>query len=615
MKSAIASPLLLLAVSATVMFLNLGTPRLWDRDEPRNAGCAVEMKERGDLVVPMFNDQLRQQKPVLLYWLIQSAETVFGRNEFSARFWSALLAVGSVMATWGIARRLFSEQAALFSGLVLASSVMFVVAGRAATPDSVLIFCSTMAMYFYVAGVFPLSSARNTPPLSGNRPTWFPRSLPCILAMYGMMGIGVLAKGPVAFVLPSAIIGMFMLIVRLPAQAAGSAVTGWLGQFVLAIARPFHPRHFLMTFLAMKPWWLVAAVLLIAGPWYWMVGVRTEGDWLELFFLRENFQRATNVFESHRGGWWYYPVAIIAGFFPASVFLLPVMVKADQDISSRQPNRAALVFLICWVGVQVCLFSLAKTKLPSYVTPCYPALAILTGWFLSQIKTGNATSITELFRKLSATSLLLSGLAITVALVVLGERWLDGNRMMALIGLIPVTGAAVLFWMPTQHGRHFSGVVYLGTAVAFTVATFGIGAVVIDRHRTDIAFFEGLREDPSPVFATWGCLESSWVYYSGKSIYQLTEADQPWPWRESREQFWTPRDWPSPGQFAEAFPDAPLVTTSHRKDELLARLPDYEAVESCEWFLHDEELVLVRRKEPAGERSTSLPRKVERTTR
>lgn len=606
MKRLMASPLLLLVVSATVMFVNLGTPRLWDRDEPRNAGCAVEMKERGDLVVPMFNDQLRPQKPVLLYWLIQSAEFLFGRGEFAARFWSALLAVGSVMATWGIARRLFSEQAAFYSGLILVSSVMFVVAGRAATPDSVLVFCSTMAMYFYVAGVFPRSAEKTVPLMPDGPFEWFPGNLACVLAMYGMMGIGVLAKGPVAFVLPCAIIGMFMLIVRLPPPVSRPEA-GWLAKLVLAVSRPFHPRHFLLTFLAMKPWWLVAAVLLIAGPWYWMVGSRTNGDWLELFFLKENFQRATNVFESHRGGWWYYPVAIIAGFFPASIFLLPVMVKADRDISSKQPCRAALVFLLCWVGVQICLFSLAKTKLPSYVTPCYPALAILTGWFLTHLGAQGSNSFPESLRKLSAAGLLLSGIAITIALVVLGERWLAGNRLLALIGMIPVTGAAILLWLPAPQAKQFTSTVFLGTAVTFAIATFGIGAVVVDRHRTDIAFFEDLSANPSPVIATWGCLESSWVYYSGKSIYQLTEAEQPWPWSESREKFWTPKDWPSPEQFAAAFPDAPMVTTSRRKDELLQRLPDYSPVKSGKWFLHDEDLVLIRRNIPAGERSTRLP--------
>ncbi|HEX5104907.1 MAG TPA: hypothetical protein VFV87_13900, partial [Pirellulaceae bacterium] len=63
-------------VAATVMLTNLGGPRLWDRDEPRNAGCAREMLQRGDWIVPTFNGELRAQKPVFLYWCIMAGYSV-----------------------------------------------------------------------------------------------------------------------------------------------------------------------------------------------------------------------------------------------------------------------------------------------------------------------------------------------------------------------------------------------------------------------------------------------------------------------------------------------------------------------------------------------------------
>ena len=91
MRETVIHLLIIVFVSSIVFFLNLGQSRLWDRDEPRNAGCAIEMMDRGDLVVPTFNDELRHQKPVLLYWLMMTAYSMFGVSEFSARFWSALL--------------------------------------------------------------------------------------------------------------------------------------------------------------------------------------------------------------------------------------------------------------------------------------------------------------------------------------------------------------------------------------------------------------------------------------------------------------------------------------------------------------------------------------------
>ena len=177
--------IIIVAVSSLVLFTNLGGPRLWDRDEPRNAGCAAEMMERGDWVVPFFNAELRHHKPILLYWLLMSAYGVFGVNEFSARFWSAALAVGTVLATYGIGRRLFHANVGFWAAVILATSLMFDVAGRAATPDSALIFCSTAALLIYVLTAFPADG------------TYFPQRWWAAGAMYALMGLAVLAKGPI----------------------------------------------------------------------------------------------------------------------------------------------------------------------------------------------------------------------------------------------------------------------------------------------------------------------------------------------------------------------------------------------------------------------------------
>jgi 4-amino-4-deoxy-L-arabinose transferase-like glycosyltransferase len=135
---------LIVVVAASVIFFQLGAARLWDRDEPRNAGCAIEMLERGDWIVPVFNAELRAHKPILLYWLMMSAYGVLGVSEFAARFWSAALGVGTVVITYHVGRRLFDAATARWAAVVLATALMFDVAARAATPDSVLIFCSTL---------------------------------------------------------------------------------------------------------------------------------------------------------------------------------------------------------------------------------------------------------------------------------------------------------------------------------------------------------------------------------------------------------------------------------------------------------------------------------------
>ena len=141
-------------VAAFVMLTNLGGPRLWDRDEPRNAGCAREMLQRWDWVVPTFNAELRVHKPVLLYWGIMGSYLVFGVNEFAARLPSALAAIGSALCVYLMGRRLFGPRAGVWAGIALATSLCSCVAGRAATPDSLLVLCTCLAMTIFVCGTF-----------------------------------------------------------------------------------------------------------------------------------------------------------------------------------------------------------------------------------------------------------------------------------------------------------------------------------------------------------------------------------------------------------------------------------------------------------------------------
>ena len=275
-------PLLIIAlISGTIFFTNLGGARLWDRDEPRNAGCALEMMERGNLVVPTFNDELRHQKPALLYWLIASAYSLFGVNEFSARFWSALLGIGTVCASYSVGVKLFNRNIAFLAAIALASSLMFVVAARAATPDSLLIFCCTVAMLIYANSVF------SNPKITIEDRTWFPENRWSIVGFYSFLGLAVLAKGPIGFLMPMAIVGMFMLLMRMPTTER-SRNQGWLSRGV-SLLRPFQPRHFFKTLWAMKPLAGALIVLLLAAPWYIAVGAQTDGEWLRRFFLDENF--------------------------------------------------------------------------------------------------------------------------------------------------------------------------------------------------------------------------------------------------------------------------------------------------------------------------------------
>lgn len=513
---------LIIIFAAAVLFIQLGTPRLWDRDEPRNAGCAAEMLAQGDWVVPTFNAELRTQKPALLYWFMMTAYGLFGVGEFAARFWSAVFGVGTVMVTYHIGRRLFGSRAGLWAGLILASSLMFVVAGRAATPDSLLIFFSTLGLLIYVLATFrPTGELRDTGRCSAV-------SRPVAAAMYGLMGVAVLAKGPVGLVLPTAIIGMFLLIVRLPERGASGSGEGqvrrrWPMRLVGAL-RVFAPRHFLRTCWSMRPLTALVMASAVALPWYIWVGLRTDGAWPTGFFMEHHVGRTVTPMEGHQGGPLYYFLAAAVGFFPWSVFFVPVLIDLVLQVRRGDRRRAGLIFVACWVGVYIALFSIPRTKLPSYITPAYPALALATGCFVDHWTRGRSMAPCR-WLWFGIAILAAVGVLIVIAVPIVARRYLDGDAWLGAIGLIPLTGAIACGWLMSRQRLLAAAAVFTVAAGLFVTTTFGFAAVRVDGHRQDHILLEAIfaHSDDPHIAATSGCFEPSWVFYAGRPIRELQE--------------------------------------------------------------------------------------------
>jgi 4-amino-4-deoxy-L-arabinose transferase-like glycosyltransferase len=510
--------------------------------------------------------------------------------------------------TYGIGRRLFDPQTGLFASIILATNMMFCVAARAATPDSLLIFFTTLAIGLYVLGTFSGNRGRSDQLQLRRSGQWFPQDSWLVVAMYAAMGFAVLAKGPVGAVLPTAIVGMFLLIMRLPRLSeAFWSRQGWFSRTLVSCCRPFHPIHFIKTCWSMRPLTAIAVILIVAAPWYVLVGLRTDWDFPRIFLFRENFGRALNTFESHGGGVWYYPLAILIGFFPWAVFLGPTILTTDRELSRQargdgetpNANRVALIFLCCWIGVQVGLFSFARTKLPSYVTPCYPALAMWTAFALFEwVRGGKRASsgwITSSF-----VCLAFSGLLIALGLGIAGSKYLESAWWLALIGLIALFGgiAGIGF---TRRERRIASLVTTGvTAALFCIIIFGFGTVVVDSENKTRTVLDSIRmtAGDQPV-AAYRCLESSWVYYGKSPIYELSrQAKTVEPAATlHRDHFWKPKPRISPNEFVDQYPRALIITTEEHLSELTAlAAAEFETIESAKLFLKDTNLLLIRPK-------------------
>ena len=121
MRQQVRQGLVLMAVTAVVFLTRLGATRLWDDDETFFAQVAREMFERGDLIVPWFNQALFSHKPPFMYWMMIGAYHLFGVTEFAARLPSALFATASVLLVWRLGRILYSPAVGFWAAIVIAT--------------------------------------------------------------------------------------------------------------------------------------------------------------------------------------------------------------------------------------------------------------------------------------------------------------------------------------------------------------------------------------------------------------------------------------------------------------------------------------------------------------
>lgn len=435
----------ILVVCTLLMTLpNLGSFSLFDFDEGVNAEAAREMLEADNWLVPMFNFELRTAKPVLLYWLQMTSYQVLGVNEFAARFPSLLLSVLTVLLVYELGRSMFRPSTGLLAGLALSSAIYFCMMAHAATPDATLLFFTVLTFYFAWQG------SRD------GRRWWF---IPAGVAS----GLAVLTKGPVGLALPALSVLLFLV---------------W--------NREFHRLR------DKRLVWGILAFCLVALPWYILVSVETRGAWPAGFFGKDNFQRFATPLENHRGPIFYHLIGLLIFFAPWSIFIGVSLwngISESRNRSDAQPRREreAVRFLLCWFGTYLVFFSIAATKLPNYVLPLYPALAILTARFLDSWRTGERT-YPRWIMPTAWTGLACVGGAAIVGLLLVGGavtipnlkmRLFPGIEKWAFIGVIPLLAMGLGVWFQTRGIRSgavasvtVGSLLFVGSLAACTTTEF-----------------------------------------------------------------------------------------------------------------------------------------------
>lgn len=590
MQGAVRQALTLTAVSGLLFFTALGGAELWDEDEPTFAGAAREMLARGEWVVPYFNGQMLPDKPALSYWVMMVGYKLLGPTEFAARAGSALFGIGTVLLTWRLGCRLFSPRAGFWAGVALATCISFDVVARAATPDAVLTFFCTLAIVCFVESLELGGQDADGRERGRLRYDGGLRRLP-LAGGYAAIGMAVLAKGPIGLLLPAATVGLFLLLaLETEEEPSGKNDSGWLPalwRMWRGVVRRLQPRNVVAVTCRVRPWMGLAILLAIAGPWYLAVGLRTDGAWLAGFLGKHNFQRFLQPLEHHRGPFFYYLVAVMIGLFPWSLLLGPTILFVKSRLRQKGAHRLPLYLLLSWVGVYLAFFSLAATKLPNYVVPMYPALAILVGAWLDAWIAEEA-SFPALMSQTAWATLALAGLAVSIALPVVAGHLLGSGMHLTVIGLPFMIGGALCWWWHRCSKPTHTLAAFAASAAAFGLLIFAYGAVEVGRYQNGRLIADAIRERASGddlVVRTYGYWRPSLIYYLGHHVGQIFEDEQAKRFCEN---------WPDDGF---------LVTTADRLDRIADLLPrDVVVLARTRWFLRPAELLLLGRGEIADTR-------------
>ncbi len=319
---------------AVLLYPRLGFPLL-EPDESRYAQIPWEMLQRGDLLLPVLQGEPYLDKPPLLYWLIAGSYRLFGVSDWSARLIPALSLHLTVLLVYLLGRRILGEAAAFAGAVLLALAPGFISMGRLLLLDGLLTFWVSLSLFAAFEAIRGATLQRGW---------WLLAACACAL--------GILTKGPIALVL---------LIPPL-----------WLHRRLVGSSCPIRRSDVLL---------FGSVVALLTLPWFVALTVHVPG-FLRYFFWEHHVLRYLTSFAHERGFWFYGPVLLL-GLFPGTlltVSFLRFLLSGEEQKANRRP--AELGFLLLAAGWCVLFFSLSSCKLPTYVLPAFPFLALALGWYL-----------------------------------------------------------------------------------------------------------------------------------------------------------------------------------------------------------------------------------------
>jgi 4-amino-4-deoxy-L-arabinose transferase-like glycosyltransferase len=338
-RFALASAALFVVLS-TIWLIDIGNRKLANPDEGRYSVLAMHMADSNDYVTPRLNGLKYFEKPPMQYWATAATFEVFGKSDWSARFYVALSALLSILIVGYTAGRLFTREVGIFTGLALVACPYFMALAEIVTLDMGLTLWTTLTVSAFMLSQSELVRLRE-------RTFWL-----CVAALASAGAV--LSKGLIGIVFPGAVLFLYCLLNG-----------DW------------------RRLLNIK-WWLAVPLFFVAvTPWFYLVAERNS-EFLHFFFVHEHFQRFTTTQHRRVEAWWFFLPIMFVGVFAWALALIPSLLRGwmqhhHADKRSFRPLR----FVVIWVVFVVFFFSISGSKLPAYVLPTFPFIAMLLGYYVA----------------------------------------------------------------------------------------------------------------------------------------------------------------------------------------------------------------------------------------
>jgi len=459
--------LFLLVFSLSLYTFKLGDCPFFNPDEGIHAQVAKNMVVDGDWITPRFNGQNFYDKPILYYWLNALSFKLFGINEFAARFPAALLGALGVLVTFLLGKALYDRWTGFMGAVILSVSFEYLFLSRLVVHDISLTVGILLSLFLFYYG----SQQHKVP-------AWV------IPLFYGSLAWSVLAKGPLGLILPGMIIVPYIILTK-----------SW------RLIKELRPGLGMIIFLP-----LIAA-------WYVPVSIRNR-DFLYYFIVHQHVQQFLSAAKAtHHEPFYFYLPVFIGGFFPWS-FFMPQALARSLSPFKKLADRKQDLFLILWLAVPFIFFSIARSKLNTYILPVYPAAALLVAK-LWKDSICNAAEINRgiWYPFIALTAILIPAL---IALIIYYPSYL-------YIGLALLAGSAISFYcfFSKKGGLSFAMLVATSVIIFLLVTSCVMPSLVHDYSTKDLAGYLRQVSSPSDSIACYRRVQNSTVFYSGRFVKKV----------------------------------------------------------------------------------------------